>query len=422
MTNAMAKPAIPLDVKAIRRDFPVLSREFYGKPLVYLDNGATTQKPRQVIDRISKFYSEEYGTVRRGVYALCEGSTNAYNDVREKTARFLNAGSSSEIVFVRGTTEAVNLVAHGYGQVFIQEGDEVVISAMEHHANIVPWQQVCEAKGAKLRVAPINDNGELLLEDFENLLTERTKMVAIAHVSNSLGTINPIRRIVELAHAKDIPVFVDGAQGAPHMKVDVQALDCDFYAFSGHKIYGPTGVGVLYGKEKYLTAMAPYQTGGDMIETVTFEETTFAEPPYKFEAGTPPIAQVIGLGAALDYVETVGLDAIAQYEHHLLDYATKKLREVPGLTIIGNARMKASLISFTMEAAHPLDIGTLVDLEGIAIRTGHHCAQPVMRRFNVPATARASFAFYNTEEEIDKLVAALYKVIEMCGPQTCQRP
>ncbi len=403
------------DLAAIRQDFPVLSRTFYDKPLVYLDNGATTQKPKAVIDRIHRFYSEEYGTVRRGVYALSEGSTEAFAQTRETVKAFLNAAQSSEIVFTKGTTEAINLVAHSYGQPFIQAGDEVIVSAMEHHANIVPWQQVCLAKGATLKVIPMNERGELILEEYEKLLSPKTRVVAVNHVSNALGTINPIRRIIELAHQTGAVVFIDGAQGAPHLNVDVQALDCDFYAFSGHKIYGPTGVGVLYAKQAHLEAMVPYQTGGDMIETVTFEKTTFTQPPYKFEAGTPPIAQVVGLGAAIDYVNEVGLSAIAAHEHRLLKYATEQLNTVPGLSIIGTASMKAGLISFVLEAAHPLDIGTLLDHEAIAIRTGHHCAQPVMKRFNVPATARASFGMYNTFDEIDRLVAGLHKVIDMMG-------
>ncbi len=403
------------DVEAIRNDFPILSKTFYDKKLVYLDNGATTQKPKVVIDRISRFYSEEYGTVRRGVYALSEGSTEAFAQSRDIVKSFLNAENSSEIIFTKGTTEAINLVAHSYGQPFIQAGDEVIVSAMEHHANIVPWQQICLAKGATLKVIPMNERGELILEDYAKLLTDKTRVVSVNHVSNALGTINPIRRIVEMAHQAGAVVFVDGAQGAPHLGVDVQALDCDFYAFSGHKIYGPTGVGVLYAKQEHLEAMVPYQTGGDMIETVTFEETTFTDPPHKFEAGTPAIAQVVGLGAAIDYINSVGLSAIASHEHQLLKYATEKIEEIPGLKIIGTAGMKAGLISFVLEAAHPLDIGTLLDHEAIAIRTGHHCAQPVMKRFNVPATARASFGMYNTREEIDALVKGLHKVIEMMG-------
>ncbi len=401
------------DVEAIRKDFPILSRTFYDKPLIYLDNGATTQKPKAVIDRISRFYSEEYGTVRRGVYALSEGSTEAFSQTRETVKTFLNAEKTSEIIFTKGTTEAINLVAHSYGQPFVQAGDEVIVSAMEHHANIVPWQQICLAKGATLKVIPMNERGELILDEYEKLLSPKTRLVAVNHVSNALGTINPVRRIIEMAHQAGAVVLLDGAQGAPHLKVDVQALDCDFYAFSGHKLYGPTGVGVLYAKQEHLEAMVPYQTGGDMIETVTFEKTTFTEPPHKFEAGTPAIAQVVGLGAAIDYVNAIGLSAIASHEHQLLSYATKALSDVPGLKIMGTASMKAGLISFVLEAAHPLDIGTLLDHEAIAIRTGHHCAQPVMRHFNVPATARASFGMYNTTDEIDALVTGLHKVIDM---------
>ncbi len=402
-----------LDVQRIRADFPVLAQEVYGKPLVYLDNAATTQKPLAVIDRIHRYYSQENGTVRRGVYKLSEQSTLAFEESRRKVKELLNAPSQSEIIFTSGTTESINLVAHSYGRAFLKAGDEVLISAMEHHANIVPWQQVCAEKGARLVVAPINDAGEIVMTEFDRLLGPKTRLVAVGHVSNALGTINPVREIIEKAHALDVPVLVDGAQSAPHMPVDVQALDCDFYAFSGHKIYGPTGVGVLYGKMKYLDVMPPYQCGGDMIHSVSFEKTTFAKPPARFEAGTPAIAQVIGLGTAIDYVNGIGLEAIAAYEDELLRYATERLSAIPEVRIIGTAREKAAIVSFTIRGAHPHDIGTVLDREGIAVRAGHHCAQPVMERFGVPATARASFSFYNTREEIDALAQGIQSVIRL---------
>ena len=403
----------PNRVQEIRADFPVLAQQVYGKPLVYLDNGATTQKPRQVIERIANYYSLENGTVRRGVYKLSEQSTIAFEDVRKKVATFINAPTQNDIIFTKGTTEAINLVAATFGRTFLNAGDEVLISAMEHHANIVPWQQICLERGATLRVAPISDAGEIIMDEFDRLLTSKVKIVAVGHVSNALGTINPIKQIIDKAHALDIPVLIDGAQSAPHMPVDVQALDCDFYAFSGHKIYGPTGVGVLYGKKRWLDALPPYQFGGDMIHNVTFEKTTFAKPPAKFEAGTPAIAQVIGLGAALDYVQGIGLEAISAYEDELLKAATKRLGEIPQVRIIGTAKEKAAIISFTIEGAHPHDIGTVLDREGIAIRAGHHCAQPVMERFKVPATARASFSFYNTKDEIEALAKGIETVIQL---------
>lgn len=404
---------LPFDIQRVRADFPVLAQEVYGKPLVYLDNAATTQKPRAVIDRISNFYAHENGTVRRGVYKLSEQSTRAFEDARHRVADLLNAPSRNEIIFTRGTTEAINLVAHSYGRAFLKAGDEVLISALEHHANIVPWQQVCAEKDAKLVVIPINDAGEIIMEEFDRLLGEKTRLVAVGHVSNALGTINPVKEIIDKAHALDVPVLLDGAQAAPHMPVDVQALDCDFYAFSGHKIYGPTGVGVLYGKMHWLEAMPPYQCGGDMIHSVTFEKTTFARPPAKFEAGTPAIAQVIGLGTAIEYLQDLGLDAISAYEEELLRYATDRLGEIPQVRLIGTARHKAAIVSFTIEGAHPHDIGTVLDREGIAVRAGHHCAQPVMERFKVPATARASFSFYNTKEEIDALARGIHTVIKL---------
>lgn len=414
MLKMMAAQQAPLfDVTRIREDFPVLQKQVRGNPLVYLDNAATTQKPKAVIQRITDFYTHEYATVRRGVYSMSALATQDYDAVREKVARFLNAASPSEILFVSGTTEAINLVAAGYGRPMVQAGDEILISAIEHHSNIVPWQQVCLEKGATFKVIPVNDNGELILEDYEALLTERTRLVALTHVSNALGTINPIRQMIAMAHAKGIPVLIDGAQGAPHLGMDVQAYDCDFYAFSGHKIYGPTGIGVLYAKMQHLERMAPYQTGGDMIESVTFEKTTFAKPPHKFEAGTPPIAEVIGLGTALDYVQGIGLETIHAYEDELLAYATAQLLHVDGLRIIGTAAEKASVISFVFDDIHPHDVGTLLDTHGIAVRAGHHCAQPVMERFNVPATTRVSFSFYNTRDEIDRMIAGLHKVIQV---------
>ncbi len=401
------------DVEKIRADFPILKQNVYGKPLVYLDNGATTQKPQQVIDRITDFYTSEYGTVRRGVYKLSEGSTQQFADTREKAKAFLNASKTEEIVFTKGSTDAINLVAHSFGWTYLKTGDEILISSIEHHANIVPWQLIAERSGAVIKVIPCNDAGELLLDEYEELLSEKTKIVAINHVANSLGTINPVKQMATMAHHVGAAILVDGAQGAPHLPVDVQDLDCDFYCFSGHKLYGPTGVGVLYMKMKYAEAMVPYQSGGDMIDTVTFEKTTFTAPPYKFEAGTPAIAQVIGLGAAIDYVNAIGMAAIEAHEEALTQYATEQLNQIDGLSILGTAKAKTSLISFVHDKAHSLDIGTLIDHEGVAIRTGHHCAQPVMQRFGVTATARVSFGIYNTKAEVDTLVQALNKVIQL---------
>lgn len=401
------------NVTEIRQDFPILKQLVHGYPLIYLDNAATTQKPLSVIQRISDFYMNEYGTVRRGVYDLSAKATQEYDQVRQQVAQFLNAPSPEEIIFTKGTTESINLVASSFGRMVVQSGDEVVISAIEHHSNIVPWQQLCLEKGATLKVIPVNDHGELILEDYEKLLSPKTKIVAINHISNSLGTINPIQQMIELAHRHQIPVLIDGAQSAAHLPIDVQALDCDFFAFSGHKVYGPTGIGVLYGKRQYLEAMTPYQYGGDMIESVSFEKTTFAKIPHKFEAGTPSIAEVMGLGAALNYLQSIGFEAIQAYEHELLTYATAQLAHVEGLRIIGTAQEKASLISFVFDDIHPHDIGTLLDQRGIAVRAGHHCTQPVMDRFQVPATTRASFAFYNTQEEIDRLIEGLHFVIKV---------
>lgn len=404
-----------LDVQAIRAEFPILERTVRGKPLVYLDNAATSQKPRFVLDAITRYYEDENANIHRGVHYLSERATADYENSRVRAQRFLNAAKSNEIIFVRGATEGINLVAQTYGRTHVGAGDEVLITAMEHHSNIVPWQMLCAEKGAKLRVTPINDRGELLIDEFEKLLGPRTKIAAFTHVSNALGSINPVRRMTEMAHRRHIPVLIDGAQAVPHMAVDVQAIDCDFYAFSGHKVYGPTGIGVLYGKAALLDAMPPYQGGGDMISSVTFEKTTYNKLPYKFEAGTPDIAGVIGLGAALDYVTDVGMDAIAVYENELLEYGTEKLSTIPGLRLIGTAAEKAGVLSFVLKDIHPHDVGTILDQEGIAIRTGHHCSQPVMDRFGIPATARASLAIYNTREDIDALAKGIERVREVLG-------
>ena len=402
-----------LNLEKIRNDFPILSREVNGKPLVYLDNGATGQKPSLVIDRIKKYYELENSNIHRGIHTLSQEATDAYEQAREKTRAFLNAPSTDEIIFTSGTTGSINLVASTFGRKFINEGDEVIISTMEHHSNIVPWQMVCEEKGAILKVIPINDDGELLMDEFESLITDKTKLISVVHVSNTLGTINPVKAIIDRAHKQDIPVLIDGAQAVPHMPVDVQELDCDFYAFSAHKMFGPTGVGVLFGKEKWLNQMPPYQGGGDMIKTVTFEKTEYNELPHKFEAGTPNIAGGLGMAAAIDYMNAVGIEKINAYEHELLNYATEKLTSIPGLRIIGTAKEKASVISFVVEGTHPSDIGMIIDKLGVAIRTGHHCTEPLMNRFNVPGTARASFAFYNTFEEVDRLVEALQRAVNM---------
>ncbi|PYS94193.1 MAG: cysteine desulfurase CsdA [Acidobacteria bacterium] len=401
------------DVVRIRRDFPVLAQTVNSKPLVYLDNAASSQVPQVVIDRGSRYLREEHSNIHRGVHYLSQRATTAYEGAREKVRRFINAREARECIFVRGSTEGINLVMHGYGRKSVGVGDEIVISAMEHHANIVPWQMLCEEKGAKLRVIPMNDDGELLLDEYEALLNERTKIVGVMHVSNALGTINPIKEIVARAHKQGVPVLVDGAQGAPHLKVDVQDLDCDFYTISGHKMFAPTGSGVVYGKAELLERMQPFMGGGDMIRTVTFEQTTYAGLPNKFEAGTPAIASQIGLGAAIDYLNSLDRAAAHRYEQELLAYATAKLSAIEGVRIIGTAREKTGSLSFVIEDVHPHDVGTILDQEGIAIRAGHHCAQPTMKRFNVPATARASFAFYNTKEEVDRLVAAVQKVIEV---------
>ena len=401
------------DVDKVRADFPILNRQVHGHPLVYLDNAATTQKPQVVLDAMSRYYTRSNANVHRGVHLLSESATEAYEGARNTVQGFLNAADSSEIIFVRGTTEAINLVAQTYGRRHVGSGDEIVISEMEHHSNIVPWQILCEEKGARLRIAPINDDGELLLEEFERLLNAKTKFVSVVHISNVLGTVNPIRQIVQMAHQWNVPVMVDGAQAVLHGKVDVRDLDCDFYAFSGHKIYGPTGIGVLYGKHALLDAMPPYQGGGDMIQSVTFAKTLYNRLPYKFEAGTPHMAGAVGLAAAIDYVSKIGLDAIAAYEQDLLAYGTTALNAVHGLRLIGTAKEKAGVLSFVLEGIHPHDIGTILDRQGIAIRTGHHCAQPLMQRFGIPATARASLAVYNTTDELDVLVAGVYKLKEV---------
>ena len=406
-------PTPVLDVEKIRADFPILHTVVRGKPLIYLDNGATTQKPKEVIEAVRRYYERENANIHRGVHYLSQVATESYESVREKIRAFINAREAREIVFVRGTTEAINLVARSYGASHLTQGDEVVISAMEHHSNIVPWQMICEEKGARLKIIPINDAGELVMESLPALLSPRVKLLAITHISNALGTINPVQEIVALAHERGIPVLVDGAQAIAHTAVDVQALGCDFYAFSGHKVFGPTGIGVLYGRAELLESMPPYQGGGDMIASVTFEKTLYNEIPYKFEAGTPHIAGVVGLGAALDYVQSIGLRNIAVYEKQLLEYATNRLEAFDDVHILGRARSKAALISFNIEGVHPHDVGTILDQYGVAVRTGHHCAQPVMDRYGVPATVRASFALYNTFHEIDVLVEALAKVREV---------
>ncbi|HXA04655.1 MAG TPA: cysteine desulfurase [Bryobacteraceae bacterium] len=413
MSTLTKETVAGFDVEALREDFPVLKQTVHGKPLVYLDSAATAQKPSVVVEAIRRFHEVDCANIHRGVHELSQRSTAAYEETRTKVRRFLHAKSTDELIFVRGTTEGVNLVSSSWGRKFVNPGDEIIISAMEHHSNIVPWQMLCEEKGATLRVIPMNDRGELLIDEYEKLLNARTRMVAVTHVSNVLGTINPVQQIVDMAHNAGALALIDGAQAAPHMKIDVQALDADFYALSGHKVFGPTGIGILYGKSKLLNAMPPYQGGGDMIKVVTFAKTIYNDLPYKFEAGTPNIAGGIGLGAALDYVNRIGLEEIGAYEQQLLEYGTDALSAIPGLRIIGTAREKAAVLSFVMEGIHPHDIGTVLDKQGIAVRTGHHCAQPVMDFYNVPATTRASFAFYNTFGEIDALVAGLKKVKEV---------
>jgi cysteine desulfurase/selenocysteine lyase len=401
------------DVERIRKDFPILQTKVHGHPLVYLDNAATSQKPRAVIDALVRYYEGENANIHRGVHYLSQIATEEFEKARETVRAFVNAARASEIIFTRGTTEALNLVAQTYGKTNVGAGDEVLITAMEHHSNIVPWQMLCAEKGAKLRVAPMNDEGELLLAEYEKLLSAKTKVVAVGHVSNALGTINPVKQMIAAAHANGAVVVVDGAQAVPHLKVDVQDLDADFYAFSGHKMYGPTGIGVLYGKQALLEAMPPYQGGGDMISSVTFEKTTYNKVPHKFEAGTPDMAGVAGLMAAIDYMNGIGIEKIAAHEHELLEYATEVIGAIEGVRLIGTAREKAGVLSFVLDEVHPHDIGTILDQQGIAVRTGHHCAQPVMDRFGIPATVRASFAMYNTKGEVDALALGIRKVREV---------
>ncbi|HEY6367682.1 MAG TPA: cysteine desulfurase [Candidatus Binatia bacterium] len=402
-----------LDVDKIRADFPILKQKIHGKPLVYLDNGATSQKPQVVVEALNRYYTAENSNIHRGVHFLSEQATAAYEAARQKIKRFVNARSEQEIIFVRGTTEAINLVAQSYGRTFLKSGDEIIVSAMEHHSNIVPWQILCEQTGARLRVIPINHDGELVLDEYRRLLSQKTKLVSVTHVSNALGTIVPVKEMVRLAHERQVPVLVDGAQAVPHLKVDVQDLGCDFYAFSGHKLFGPTGVGILYGRSGLLEAMPPYQGGGDMISLVTFEKTHYNVLPYKFEAGTPHIAGGIGLGAAVDYLESLDWQQVAVHEHSLLSHATAALSDIDGLRIIGTAREKVGVVSFVFDHVHAHDVGTILDQEGVAVRAGHHCAMPVMQRFGVPATTRASFALYNTLQEIDVLVRGVHRALKV---------
>jgi cysteine desulfurase/selenocysteine lyase len=414
LDDPMPVPAVaPLDVDAVRADFPILRQTVYGQPLVYLDNGATAQKPQVVIDRIATYYAQENSNVHRGVHFLSQQATEAYEAVRSKVRAWIHAPEDRQVVFTRGTTEAINLVAQSYARPRLKPGDEVLISTMEHHSNIVPWQLVCEATGARLRVIPISDAGEIRYEAYEQLLSERTRLVALVHVSNTLGTINPLGRMIRDAHALGIPVLVDGAQALPHLRIDVQALDADFYCFSSHKMFGPTGIGILYGREALLESMPPWQGGGDMIETVSFERTTYNGLPHKFEAGTPNIADTVGFGAALDYLGGLDFAAVHQHEQDLLHYATERLRDLGGVQVIGTAVHKASVLSFVVESVHPYDAGTILDRLGIAVRTGHHCTQPLMQRFGIPGTVRASFAFYNTRHEVDRLVAGVERVKQL---------
>lgn len=415
LEKPVSTPTTGFDVERIREDFPILQTRVHGNPLVYLDNAATSQKPQAVIDAISDYYSGENANIHRGVHYLSELATRKYEETREKVKHLINAKSTREIIFVRGTTEAVNLVSSTYGRENIKAEDEIIISNMEHHSNIVPWQLLCESTDAKLKVIPINDDGEIIFDEYQKLMSDKTKLVAVVHTSNSLGTINPVKRIIEVAHSHNVPVLLDGAQAVPHQKIDVQELDCDFFAFSSHKFFGPTGVGVLFAKEDLLEKMPPYEGGGEMITSVTFEKTTYNELPHKFEAGTPNIAGVVALGAAIDYVNEVGYENIHEHEDELLKYATEALSSIKSLRIIGTAATKASVISFTLDNIHPHDMGTILDRQGIAVRTGHHCTQPVMERFNVPATTRASFAFYNTKEEVDRLVEGIHHLLKLFG-------
>jgi len=409
-TAVRISPASTYDVERIRADFPILQLEVEGHPLVYLDNAASSQMPRQVIDRLVRYQTTQHANVNRGVHYLSETATHEYEDARRKVQKFINAREDREVIFTTGTTDAINLVAQGYGRKFIGAGDEIILTTLEHHSNIVPWQMLAEEKGATIRVVPVDDAGELSIDAYEKLFNAHTKFVGVMHVSNALGTVNPIKRMIAFAHARGVPVLVDGAQAVPHMKVDVQDLDADFYAFSGHKMCGPTGIGALYGKTAVLERMQPYKGGGDMILSVTFEKTTYNSIPHRFEAGTPPIAAAIGMGAAVDYLTAIGMDAIAAHEHELLEYATAQVSRMKGVRIVGTAARKASVLSFVIDGVHPHDVGTLLNQEGIAVRTGHHCAQPVMERFRVPATSRASFALYNTMAEVDALVAGIRDV------------
>ena len=413
--QAEAAPAAekPFEIEQVRQDFPALSLRVHGKPLVYLDNAASTQKPEAVLDAADRCYREYYSNVHRGVHFLSQQATNAYEEARRKVQGFLGAARSEEIVFVRGATEGINLVASTFGRSRVKAGDEVLITEMEHHSNIVPWQMLCDAVGATLKVAPIDDRGEVILEEYEKLLSERTRLVAMVYISNALGTINPVARMIEMAHARGVPVLVDGAQAAPHVKVDVQALDCDFFVFSGHKMFGPTGIGALYGRWDLLSSMPPYQGGGEMIRSVTFAKTEYADAPARFEAGTPNIVGAIAMGAAVDYLQEIGLEAIGRYESGLLDYATEALSAVPGVRLVGTATHRASVVSFVIDGVHPHDVGTILDREGIAVRAGHHCAQPVMDHFGLAATVRASLALYNTRQEIDQLVSGVARVQEI---------
>ncbi len=402
--------ASTFDIDRVRADFPILKLQVEGKPLVYLDNAASSQMPQPVIDRLVRYQTTQHANINRGVHYLSELATAEYEGSRRRLQRFINAREDREVIFTSGTTDSINLVMHGYGRKFIGAGDEIILTTLEHHSNIVPWQMLAEEKGAKIRVVPINDAGELLIDEYEKLFTERTKFVGVLHVSNALGTVNPVKEMIAFAHARNVPVLIDGAQAVPHMTVDVQDLDCDFYAFSGHKLCGPTGIGVLYGKAALLERMQPFKGGGDMILSVTFEKTTYNSIPHKFEAGTPPIAAAIGLGAAVDYLSSIGLDTIAAYELDLLNYATEQMSRMPGVRIIGTAATKTAVLSFEVEGVHPHDIGTLLNQEGVAVRTGHHCVQPVMLRLKVPATTRASFAFYNTMAEVDAFIAGVRTV------------
>jgi len=413
MANDTTVTATPFDVQSIRDQFPVLKEEMNGKPLIFLDSAASSQKPLSVINRMSEYYEKNHANVHRGVYQLSQKATDLFEEGREKVRSFINAASTQEVIFTRGTTESINLLANSFAKKYINKGDEVIISSMEHHSNIVPWQMVCEERGATLKIIPINEKGEIKMDEFEALITPQTKMIAVVHVSNALGTINPVKEIIDIAHNHNVPVMLDGAQATLHTPIDVQDLDVDFYVFSGHKVYGPTGIGILYGKKEYLDEMPPYHGGGEMIETVTFEKTTYNELPFKFEAGTPDIAGVVGLSKAIDFVQSIGYDVIHNHEQQLLEYAMNELSQIDGIQFIGTADQKASVISFNIEGAHPYDVGTILDKLGIAVRTGHHCTQPLMNLFGIPGTVRASFAIYNTKEDVDALVEGVRRAAKM---------